>query len=139
VSTVYGGVIAAVMGLCFFLFYKPIIGLFFIIRGADPELLAHSRDYLAILCPAYPFIAAGLVLSHAFNGAGDTKTPLVFDTITFILLQIPIALLLMIVPVGDGTLGLKGVYLAMTLTSVVSAFLYAFWFRLGRWKRQQIE
>jgi Na+-driven multidrug efflux pump len=138
VSTLYGAGIAGVMGLVFFLFAEPIMGLFFVIQGVNPDLLAYSREYLALLCPAYPFIAAGLVLSHAFNGAGDTRTPLAFDAITFIALQIPLALALRAVPFGDGILGLKGVYLAMSLASVVSAVLYALWFRTGRWKREKI-
>jgi putative MATE family efflux protein len=141
ISTLYGALIAGVMGLLFFAFSGPILESFFYFReqGIHPDVLSHGKTYLAFLCPVYPLLAAGLVLAHAFNGAGDTKTPLIFDALAFLLIQIPLALILRSVPWGGTPLGLNGVYIAMMVTNIVLALLYALWFQVGSWKKKKIQ
>jgi len=139
ISTLYGAGIAGVMGAGFFLFAEPIMAFFFLIQGVDPHVLEAGKSYLSILCPAYPFIAAGLILAHAFNGAGDTKTPLVLDAVLFLALQIPLAVGLRFLPWGGEPLGLYGVYISMAVTNVLLALIYCFWFRAGRWKKTRIH
>lgn len=139
ISTFYSVSFAGLMGVLFYFFSRPIIEFFFIIQGAHPDVLEAGRVYLSYLCPAYPFIAAGLVLANAINGAGDTKTPLLFDAFGFLVLQIPLALWLRTLTWNGQILGLRGVYLSMLVTSVFLALLYVVWFQLGRWKRTVIQ
>ena len=135
-AAAYGAAVCGLMGLLFYVFAGPLIEMFFLVKGgAHPDVIAHGKDYLAILAPAYPFIAVGLVLAQALNGAGSTKVPLLFDTIAFLLIQTPLAFALRALPVDGAPFGLEGIYWAMTITSVLLAAVYAVWFRFGPWHR----
>lgn len=139
-AAAYGAGIAGIMGLGFWFFSGPLIKFFFMFKeAAAPEVLLQGKTYLSILAPAYPFIAVGLVLAQALNGAGSTKTPLLFDAVAFLAIQIPLAVLLRYAPiVGGEPLGLRGVYFSMLATNVLLALVYMVWFRLGTWTKKKL-
>lgn len=139
VATVYGAAIAGLMGLLFFLFAEPVMEFFFLFKkSVEPDVLRYGGTYLGIVCPAYPFIAVGIVLAQALNGAGSTKTPLCFDAFAFLLIQIPLALIMRDFAWGGSVWGLRGVYVSMLVTNVLLAGIYVVWFRLGTWKKKRI-
>jgi len=86
---------------------------------------------LRIICAGYVFFAYGMVISQAFNGAGDTYTPTVINIIAFWLLQIPLAYYL-------SKYGPSGVYWAIAIGESVLALICIYVFRLGRWKKVKI-
>src|SRR5690606_37426107 len=101
---------------------------------ADPEVVQYGVDSLKIICLGYVFYAYGMVISQAFNGAGDTKTPTLLNFICFWLLQIPMAYLLGI----TWNIGPNGVFWAVAISESILAVMGIYVFRLGKWKLVQI-
>jgi Na+-driven multidrug efflux pump len=87
-----------------------------------------------IVSAGFPFYAYGMVLTSAFNGAGDTWTPTLLNLFCFWFWEVPLAWLL-----SQGTgLGPSGVFLAITIAFSTLALVSAGVFRRGRWKRQRL-
>ncbi|MBT8292981.1 MAG: MATE family efflux transporter, partial [Eudoraea sp.] len=80
------------------------------------------------------FYAYGMVVSQAFNGAGDTKTPTKINFIAFWVFQLPFAYLAAM----TFELGALGVFLAITLAEVMLSVIAIIWFRKGHWKKVQV-
>jgi Na+-driven multidrug efflux pump len=75
-----------------------------------------------------------MVLTQAFNGAGDTWTPTLINLFCFWLFEIPLAWLLA-KPVG---LGPTGVFVAVLVGFSTMAVVSVVLFRRGRWKRVRV-
>jgi len=75
-----------------------------------------------------------MVLTQAFNGAGDTWTPTWLNLFCFWLWEIPLAYLLAKV-VG---LGPRGVFIAITIAFSTLAVASAALFRGGGWKLKKV-
>jgi Na+-driven multidrug efflux pump len=76
------------------------------------------------------FFAYGMVVSQAFNGAGDTKTPTIINLIVFWGMQIPIAYLL----AKQFKMGPTGVYMAIGISEAILAIISIVIFKRGKWK-----
>jgi Na+-driven multidrug efflux pump len=70
------------------------------------------------------------VLTQAFNGAGDSKTPTYINLVVFWLLQIPLAYCL----AKYLKMGTLGVYIAIGIAESVLAIVSIVIFKKGRWK-----
>jgi Na+-driven multidrug efflux pump len=75
-----------------------------------------------------------MVVSQAFNGAGDTRTPTVVNFFAYWLIQIPLSYIFAI------TLdwGPAGVYVAVTISAAILAGIFIIVFRQGKWKQVTI-
>lgn len=104
----------------------PIIAFF----DATPEVVRVGAQSLQIISLGYIFYAYGMVLSQAFNGAGDTRTPMILNLIAFWLVEIPLAWFL---ATGVG-MGPKGVFIAVAFAESLVAVMCILVFRKGRWK-----
>ena len=91
----------------FILFPEFLIRLF----TNEPAVVAIGAQCLRYLSYGYAFYAFGMVMTQAFNGAGDTTTPTILNFICFWLIEIPLAYYLALV-LG---LGEKGVFLSYQL------------------------
>lgn len=89
---------------------------------------------LRIICTGYVFFAYGMVISQAFNGAGDTRTPTIINLICFWMLEIPLGYVLAI----PANLGLAGVSMAIAISETTAAVLCVIIFRRGAWKLVKI-
>lgn len=118
------------VALAMFAFAPQILGLF----SPDPETIRVGALCLRVIAAGYPFFAYGMVLTQAFNGAGDTRTPTLLNFVCFWLLQIPIAYLLA-VPGGWNEMG---VYVAVVISETALAFICVLLFRQGKWKLVQV-
>lgn len=104
----------------------PIIAFF----DSTPEVVRVGVQSLQIISLGYIFFAYGMVLSQAFNGAGDTRTPMILNLISFWLVEIPLAWGL---ATGLGW-GPMGVFIAVAFAESLVAILSIVIFRKGRWK-----
>lgn len=100
----------------------------------DPAIHAHAVTALRIVSSGFLFFAYGLVLTQAFNGAGDPWTPTWLNFGCFWLWQIPLAWLLAI-QLGWGP---AGVYWAVTIAFSTFAVVSALVFRRGMWKGKKV-
>jgi putative MATE family efflux protein len=100
----------------------------------DPAIGAVSVRALQIIAPGYIFYGIGMVMTNAFNGAGDTRTPTIVNLFCFWTFQIPLAWVLAI---GLG-LGPKGVFFAIVITETTISIVSFLLFRRGGWKKVKV-
>jgi putative MATE family efflux protein len=126
----YNLVFLGTVGLVF-LAGAPLIAGFF---TSDPEVLPYAIGCLRTVSLGFVFYAYGMVLTQAFNGAGDTWTPTVINVFVFWLWEIPLAWWLS----SRSGLGAHGVFLALTIAYSTLAVVSAILFRRGKWKKTAI-
>ncbi|HSR68831.1 MAG TPA: MATE family efflux transporter [Acidobacteriota bacterium] len=100
----------------------------------NPQVIAIGSYSLRIFSSSYVFLAATIVFSQAFNGAGDTWTPTWINFLGYWLLQVPLAYLFA-VPLG---LGENGVFYAIALAQATLAVVFLQMFRRGGWKLREV-
>ena len=101
--------------------------LFFI---KNPVAVNEGTLCLQILALGYIFFAYGMVLTQAFNGAGDTKTPTVINLIIYWVIQIPLAYIMSY----HFKLYALGVYFAIIIAEMLLAITAIIIFKKGKWK-----
>ncbi len=89
---------------------------------------------LRVISLGYVFYGIGMVLTNAFNGAGDTRTPTIINLFCFWAFQIPLAYCLAIIL----KLGPSGVFWAIVLTESTLTVVSFIIFRQGKWKKVKI-
>ena len=125
----YNTIFMTVAGILLIAFAPTIVGLF----SSDDEVLRYGISCLRILGVGVPMYAIGMIITQAFNGAGDTATPTAINFVCFWMLQIPLAYWL----ASNISMGPNGVFLAIVLSESLVTVLSVVIFRLGRWKHQQ--
>ena len=116
----------ALVALVFFFFGETLMRFF----TSNNLAIAEGTLCLHILAISYMFFAYGMVLTQAFNGAGDSKTPTYINLFVFWMLQIPLAYLLS----KYLKMGTLGVYIAIGIAESVLAIVSIILFRKGKWK-----
>lgn len=115
-----------VLGILLFLLAEPVIMFF----NTDPGVVKAGVDSLRIVCVGYVFFAYGMVISQAFNGAGDTRTPTYMNLFCFWALEIPLGYFLALT-LGWGVMGIAA---AIAISEAFLAVIAVFIFRKGKWK-----
>lgn len=130
IAAFYSAIFLGLVGVIFFFAADPIVSLF----TKDPEVHAYASLCLKMLSFGYPFFAYGMVVTQAFNGAGDTWTPTWINFGVFWLFEIPIAIWFAI------TLGVgpRGVFYAITFSFVLLAVVASLVFKRGKWKSKVV-
>ncbi|WP_297693896.1 MATE family efflux transporter [uncultured Eudoraea sp.] len=126
----YNAIFMLSVSVIYLLFAGEIIGLFTEVN----TVIENGSLCLRIVAAGYLFYAYGMVISQAFNGAGDTKTPTKINFIAFWVFQLPFAYLAAI----TFELGALGVFLAITLAEVMLSVIAIIWFKKGYWKKVQV-
>lgn len=126
----FNAIFMLTVSLIYLFFATEIIGLF----TDTTSVVTNGALCLQVVAAGYLFYAYGMVVSQAFNGAGDTKTPTKINFIAFWMFQLPFAYLAAI----TFELGALGVFLAITLAEVMLSVIAIIWFRKGHWKKVQV-
>lgn len=100
----------------------------------DPAVRKVAVLCLRIVSLGYIIYGVGMVLTNAFNGAGDTLTPTLINLGCFWAFQIPLAYILAILY----KLGPLGVFLAIPITEAAVIITSYLLFRKGKWKKVKI-
>ncbi|MDA1269340.1 MAG: MATE family efflux transporter [Bacteroidetes bacterium] len=99
-----------------------------------PEVKEVASQGLWIIALGYVFFAIGMVLTQAFNGAGDTKTPAWINAAVLLGLEIPLAYLLAF-PLRYGYVG---IFCAIAFCHSLHALISLYFFKKGNWKKNQV-
>lgn len=120
----------AVVSLVYIFFNEALVGIF----TSEPGVLAAGAQCLRVVSYGYIVYAWGMVMTQAFNGAGDTVTPTKINFVCFWLLEIPVAYLLAM------PLGLKqhGVYWSIVIAESAAGLISIWFFRRGKWKQVKV-
>jgi putative MATE family efflux protein len=119
------------VGLLLVLCGRRIVELF----STDPAVIDEGGRCLRIVASGFAFYAYGMVVSQAFNGAGDTRTPTWINFACFWLGEIPIAYFFSRPALPFGPMG---AYLAIAIAFSAFAVVSVTLFRRGKWKRVKL-
>ncbi len=100
----------------------------------DPAVVDAGILSLRIFAISYALFAYGMVIGQAFNGAGDTRTPMIINLICFWAVEIPLAYFLALY----AGWGLAGVCWAIAGSETLMTILSIILFRQGKWKTVEI-
>ncbi len=101
---------------------------------SEPDVVRYGKACLIYICIGYVFFAYGMVISQAFNGAGDTKTPTIINFFCYWLVQLPMAYGLAV----GLNLGPDGVFITIAVSVSLIAIVSILVFRKGKWKEVSI-
>ena len=101
---------------------------------SDPVVQSFAVECLRPVSLGFLFYAAGMVLTQAFNGAGDTWTPTVINLFVFWVWEIPLAWWIS----TRTALGARGVFIALTVAYSTLAVVSAVLFKRGNWKYKKV-
>lgn len=130
VASRYNLIFLGSLGALFVAFAPQIVSWF----GSDPAVSYVAERALRIVSLGFPLYAFGMVLTQAFNGAGDTWTPTWLNLVVFWLFEIPLAWLL----ARTLDLGPDGAFWAITVAFSALAGASALVWRRGRWRTQVV-
>lgn len=125
-GTWYMGSIAVV-----FLLFAPQLAGFF---TSDPAVRSAAATCLRCISAGNICYAWGMVLVQAFNGAGDTRTPVLINLFCYWGFQIPLAWTLAV----GLHLGPLGIFAAIPAAETVATISSLMLFRRGAWKLKVI-
>ena len=129
-AALYNMIFLGAVGVAF-LIGAPYIAAFF---STDPNVQPFAVGCLRTVSLGFVFYAYGMVLTQAFNGAGDTWTPTIINLFVFWLWEIPLAWWLS----SHAGFGARGVFMALTIAYSTLAVVTAILFRRGRWKKTRV-
>jgi putative MATE family efflux protein len=124
----YNVIFMTAVTLIFLFFARPLVSFF--IPAGETEQIRYAVLALQIISSGYIFYGISMVVTQAFNGAGDTTTPTWVYFFGFWLFQIPFAWLLH----RYSGIGVKGVFWAVPIAETLMAIAVFFLFRTGKWK-----
>lgn len=126
----YNAFFMGLVSLVYLFFSETILRWF----NTNSVVVENGSLCLKIMAAGYVFYAYGMVMTQAFNGAGDTQTPTRINLLAFWLFQLPLAYALALW-LGFGPVG---VFMAITLAEVLLVILAFYWFKKGTWKTVQV-
>lgn len=126
----YNLVFLGFVGLLFLLFAPALVAAF----TGDPTVHSYAVNALRIISAGFLFYAYGMVLTSAFNGAGDTWTPTLLNLFCFWLWEIPLAWLLS----KHFGMGPNGVSIAIAVAFSTLAVASSLLFGRGKWKTRSV-
>ena len=100
----------------------------------EPKIVELASLTLKVICLGYVFFAFGMVVSQAFNGAGDTRTPTIINIVCFWAVQLPLAYLL----TQYFDMGMMGVLICIAFSHSIHAVISVAVFRKGNWKHIRV-
>jgi putative MATE family efflux protein len=130
VATWQGVVVMALMALLFFSCARPLAGSL----TNDPQVRELGAAYLRVTALGEPFLALGMVLTGALQGAGETVAPTWITVFTMWIFRLPLAWWLMF----KLALNTHGAWYSMTMSTVVGGIMTVVLYRSGKWKKIRV-
>lgn len=140
-----GAGVMSVMGVLFFSFAPQMFAVF-CPRPDQQEVVVVGVPVLRLIAFAMPALAGTIIFTAALRGAGDTRVPVLFTWVGFLIVRIPLAYLLTrdmveLGPLGVVSgydLGLLGAWVAMLADLIVRGLFFVTRFASGRWQHARV-
>jgi Na+-driven multidrug efflux pump len=132
ITSKYNAIFMAAVTIILLLFAYPIVDFF--IPDGEGAAIDYAALSLQIIGSGYIFYGIGMVLTQAFNGAGDTSTPTWVYFFGFWVFQVPLAYVLH----KYTPMGISGVFAAVPIAETAIAIAAFFLFRRGKWKHIKV-
>lgn len=126
----YNVIFLSVITLLYLIFGDTMAGWF----ASSDEVRQIASTGLRVIVLGYVFFAVGMVMIQAFNGAGDTKTPMFINIGVFLLLEIPMAYFLAI----PMQMEMLGIFITIAFCHSLHALIAIWFFRKGKWKKVEV-
>ena len=126
----YAAVYMTVLAIALFIFARPLVTMF----DSTPQVVEIAVECIRVVVPALIPVIVGVVLARGFDGAGDTTPAMMVNLITLWGLEAPLSFGL----AQWAGLGLTGIWWGRAIANLANGLLFAFWFRLGRWKQREV-
>jgi len=119
-----------VMGILMFVFAEPVARF----MSRDPITQGFVVSYLQINALSQPFLAQGMILSGALQGAGDTKSPMWIAFFSNWIVRLPVAYVLALVL----NMETAGCWWSMTISCTIMGLLCAWRFKSLAWTKAHV-
>ncbi len=100
----------------------------------EPDVITKGAESLRIISFGFVFYSLGMVVVQAFNGAGDTNTPMYINVFCFWIIEIPLAYFLSL----HTDLNEKGVYISIIVAEGLTTCIALIIFTRGKWKLKKV-
>jgi putative MATE family efflux protein len=114
------------------IFSEPIMRL--IAFKSDENVILIASKALQIISYGLIAYAMGMVMSQAFNGAGDTTTPTILNFIGFWIVEIPMSALMAFY----FNFGYESIFYSIFISETILAIMSIILFRRGKWKLREV-
>lgn len=118
------------ISIIYITFANQLVGFF----TEDKSVVYYASLSLRLISSGYIFYGFGMVITQAFNGAGDTKTPTLINLVCFWVFQLPLAYFAAL----EFGYGPSAVFLSVALAESMLAIMAIYLFRKGKWKKINI-
>lgn len=133
VCAILGAIMMGVIAFIFVIFSTPFINFF--LDEASPDVLEIGKTFLIIIGISEPLHAVTITLSRTMQGAGYTKVPFWITFIAWLIIRVTLAYVLAIVFNLQST----GVWIGISVSTIISGILSYLVFKQGKWKHVVIE
>lgn len=133
VSALLGAILMGSIALVFAVFSTPLIKFF--LNESNPEVLRIGKIFLIIIGISEPFHAITITFSRTMQGAGYTKHPFIITLISWVFVRISLSYILAIIL----NFGSTGVWLAISISNMLSGLLSYLLFKRKEWQYVNIE
>ena len=127
-----GAILMGILALIFAVFSTPLIKFF--LDESNPEVLQIGKTFLIIIGLSEPLHAVTISLSRTMQGAGYTRYPFLVTLVAWVFIRISLSYLLAV----TFNLGPKGVWMGISISTVVSGVLSYLLFRKKGWQHVEI-
>ena len=128
----YNVAFMTVVTIIFLFFSRPLLQLF--IPAAQVAQTDYAVLALQIISSGYIFYGVGMVVTQAFNGAGDTRTPTWVYFFGFWVFQVPFAYFIH----KYTGIGIAGIFMAVPVAETLMSIAIFLFFRTGKWKEVKV-
>lgn len=132
ITSKYNAMFMAAVTVLLIVFAYPLVNIF--VPAAETDQIGYAVLSLQIISSGYIFYGLAMVITQAFNGAGDTKTPTWIYFFGFWVFQIPFAYILH----KYTDVGVAGVFMAVPIAETLMAIAVFILFRRGTWKTTKV-
>ncbi|MEL7251121.1 MAG: MATE family efflux transporter [Bacteroidota bacterium] len=130
IAALMAGVFLGIISIFYFLFAPEFIRFF----DDTPAVVEAGVAALQVFAVGYVLYGFGMIYSQAFNGAGDTRTPMIINIISFWITELPLGYFLGL-HLGMGVAGVTWSVIAGETMLTVLAYVL---FRRGKWLKTEV-